>query len=115
MAMVKNIRELAITESTVDPKRLRHIDCIVWIAVAVVAGSVMISGAIGPFQIEWRSFFKPVFIDILLVSASWFYFSIRKDALLAEALMSAAQIIAFATVAAPYHTSARVWHFRGGI
>jgi PAP2 superfamily len=102
--MANNIREPAIAESTVDPKvdpRLRHIDRIVWIVIAAVTASVMFSGAIGPFEIEWHSFSKAVLIGILLVSVSWFYLSIRKDARLAEALMSAAQIIAFAAVAAP--------------
>jgi membrane-associated phospholipid phosphatase len=66
-----------------------------------VAGTVLISSALGPFQIEWASFRKAALVDTLLISASWFYLTIRKDVPLAEALMSAAQIIAFASVAAP--------------
>jgi membrane-associated phospholipid phosphatase len=62
---------------------------------------VLISSALGPFQIEWASFRKAALVETLLMSASWFYLTIRKDAPLAEALMSAAQIIAFASVAAP--------------
>jgi membrane-associated phospholipid phosphatase len=83
------------------PNKLQHADRVIWIAVAAVAGTVLISSALGPFQIEWASFRKAALVDTLLISASWFYLTIRKDVPLAEALMSAAQIIAFASVAAP--------------
>jgi membrane-associated phospholipid phosphatase len=76
-------------------------DRAIWIVIAVVAVAVLMSSVIGPFQIEWASFRKAGLVEILLVSASWCYLTIRKDALLAEALISAAQIIAFAAVAAP--------------
>ena len=98
-----------------NPNKLQHADRVIWIAVAVVAGAVLVSSALGPFQIEWASFRKAALVDTLLISASWFYLTIRKDALLAEALMSAAQIIAFASVAAPCRTSGRARHFPYGI
>ena len=84
-----------------DSNKFQHADRAIWIAIAIVAGAVLLSSALGPFQIEWASFRKAALVEILLISASWFYLTIRKDPPLAEALMSAAQIIAFASVAAP--------------
>jgi len=84
-----------------DPNKLQHADRVIWIVVAVVAGAMLISSALGPFEIEWASFRKAALVETLLISASWFYLKIRKDAVPAEALMSAAQIIAFASVGAP--------------
>lgn len=84
-----------------NPDHLQKADRVNWIVIALVAGAVLISSALGPFQIEWASFRKAAFVEILLISASLFYLTVRKDAPLAEALMSAAQIIAFASVAAP--------------
>ena len=84
-----------------DPDKLQRADRVIWTAIAVVAGAVLISSALGPFQIQWASFRIAALVEVLLISASWFYLTIRKDPLLAEALMSAAQIIAFASVAAP--------------
>src|SRR5664279_48498 len=83
------------------PSKRQHADRMIWVAIAAVAGAVLISSALGSFQIEWASFRKAALVEILLLSASWFYSAIRKDVPLAEALMSAAQIIAFASVAAP--------------
>jgi hypothetical protein len=85
----------------IAPTKLKHADRAIWIAIAAVAGAVVISSAFGPFQIEWASFRKAALVEALLISTSWFYLTIRKDTPLAEALMSAAQIIAFASVAAP--------------
>ncbi len=84
-----------------NPSKLQHADRVIWIGIAIVAGAVLISSALGPFRIEWASFQKAALVEALLISGSWFYLTIRKDVPLAEALMSAAQIIAFATVAAP--------------
>jgi hypothetical protein len=84
-----------------NPNKLQHADRVTWIVIAAVAGAVLISSALEPFQIEWSSFRKAALVLTLLISASWFYLRVRKDAPLAEALMSAAQIIAFASVAAP--------------
>ena len=83
------------------PNRLKHADRAIWIVIAAVAGAVLISSALGPFQIEWASFRKAALAVTVLISVSWFYSAIRKDTPLADALMSAAQIIAFAAVAAP--------------
>lgn len=83
------------------PDQLKHADRAVWIAIGVTAGAVLTASAIGSFQIEWVSFWKPAIVDCALILMSWFYSRIRKDAGLAEALLRAAQIIAFAAVAAP--------------
>lgn len=84
-----------------DPDKSKRADRATWIVIAVVAGAVLLSSALGPFQVEWASFGKAALVEALLISAGWFYSTIRKDARLAQALMSAAQIIAFASVAAP--------------
>jgi hypothetical protein len=83
------------------PDKLKHADRAIWIVIAAVTGAVLISSALGPFQIEWASFRKAALAVAALLSASWFYSAIRKDTPLADALMSAAQIIAFASVGAP--------------
>ena len=84
-----------------DINKLKYIDRVIWIAIATVAGVVWISSALGPFEIEWASFQKAALFITLLISTSWFYSTMRRDRALAEALMSAAQIITFASVAAP--------------
>lgn len=84
-----------------DTGKLQRADRVIWIVIAVVAGAVLISPAFGNFQIQWASFQKAALVSALLISVSWFYRGIRKDANLAQALMSAAQIIAFAAVGAP--------------
>ncbi len=81
--------------------RLKHVDRIIWIVIGATAGAVLIASILGPFQIEWISFWKSALVAFLLVLLSWFYSTIRKDAALADALVSAAQVIAFASVAAP--------------
>lgn len=82
-------------------KTLTDADRVIWIVIAMAAGTVLMSSVFGTFKIEWASFAKPALVEMLLLSASWFYLAIRKDALLALALISAVQIIAFASVAAP--------------
>lgn len=81
--------------------RLKQADRVVWIAIAATAGAVLIASTLGPFQMEWVSFRKPALVAGLLIVMSWFYATIRRDAALADALTSAAQIVAFAAVGAP--------------
>jgi hypothetical protein len=81
--------------------RLKKADRLVWIAIAATAGVVLTASILGPFQIEWLSFRKPALVAGVLGVMSWFYANIRRDAALADALTSAAQIIAFAAVGAP--------------
>jgi membrane-associated phospholipid phosphatase len=85
----------------IRPEQLKHVDRAVWLAIGATAGAVLIASTLGPFQIEWLSFWKPALVSGLLIVMSWFYSTIRKDAALAEALIRAAQVIAFAAVAAP--------------
>lgn len=81
--------------------RLKQADRVLWFVIAAMAGSVLLAAMLGPFQIEWMTFSKPALVASLLALGSWFYATVRKDAALADALTSAAQIIAFAAVAAP--------------
>lgn len=81
--------------------RLKQADRVLWLVIATMAGSVLLAAMLGPFRIEWMTFSKPGLVASLLVLGSWFYATVRKDAALADALTSAAQIIAFAAVAAP--------------
>ncbi|MGY4369429.1 membrane-associated phospholipid phosphatase [Bradyrhizobium sp. LB1.3] len=81
--------------------RAKQADRVVWIAIGATAGAVLIASTLGPFQIEWLSFRKAALVAGLLILMSWFYATIRRDAALAGALISTAQIIAFAAVAAP--------------
>lgn len=87
--------------SDIHLDRLKLADRMVWIAIGATAGAVLIASTFGPFQIDWLSFRKPTLVAGLLILLSWFYATIRKDAALAGALISTAQIIAFAAVAAP--------------
>lgn len=81
--------------------QLKRADRAVWIAIAATAGAVLIASTLGPFQMEWVSFWKPALVAGLLMLMGWFYATIRRDAALADALIGAAQIIAFAAVGAP--------------
>ncbi|MHC2580233.1 membrane-associated phospholipid phosphatase [Bradyrhizobium diazoefficiens] len=81
--------------------QLKRADRVVWIAIGASAGAVLIASTLGPFQMEWLSFWKPALVAGLLVLMSWFYATIRRDAALDDALVSAAQVVAFAAVGAP--------------
>lgn len=83
------------------PDRSKHADRIAWLAIGATAGVVLIAAMLGPFRIEWISFWKPALVSVLLLLMSWFYATVRQDASLAGALTAAAQLIAFAAVAAP--------------
>ena len=80
---------------------LKHIDSLIWIVITAVAVAVLASSVAGPFHIAWASFLKAAAACVLLLAAGWFYLAIRKDPIPAAALMSTAQIAAFAAVGAP--------------
>ena len=90
-----------LSPAETHPVQLMHADRAVWIAIAATAGAVLTASALGPFQVQWLTFWKPAAVSGLLVVMSWFYATVRRDAALADALTSAAQVIAFAAVAAP--------------
>ncbi len=85
----------------IAPDQSKHADRIAWLAIGATAAVVLIAAMLGPFRIEWISFWKPALVGGLLLSLSWFYANVRKDVALAGALIAAAQLIAFAAVAAP--------------
>lgn len=86
---------------SLEPDRSKHADRIIWIAVAATAAVVLTVAMLGPLRIEWISFWKPALVTVLLILMSRFYTTVRKDEALASALVGAAQLIAFAAVAAP--------------
>ena len=88
-------------ESAVSSSDIRRLDCIIWSAIAIVAIAVIFTAMSSSFVIVWSSFAKGAFVCVLLVLLSHFYRYIRKDEALAEALIGASQVIAFASVAAP--------------
>jgi membrane-associated phospholipid phosphatase len=85
----------------VDPTEHRRLDCIIWITIAVVAQTVVASSMMSTFVVVWPSYVKAALVSGSLLLASVFYRFFRKDQPLAEALLGASQVIAFASVAAP--------------
>lgn len=83
------------------PGERGRIDRKIWVAIAMVACLVIASSAFSSFVIHWTSFVKPALVLSALLSASLFYRLVREDQPLAEALAGAAQLVAFASVAAP--------------
>jgi membrane-associated phospholipid phosphatase len=79
----------------------RRSDLAIWGVIASVAGAILLSSATGSFVFVWSSFIKPWLVVALLVTGSIYYRYSRKELPLAEALAGSAQIIAFASVAAP--------------
>jgi membrane-associated phospholipid phosphatase len=78
-----------------------RLDRMIWGAIAIVACVVVASSTLSSFIIDWASFAKPVLVCFSLVLGGMFYRWIRSDEPPANALGGAAQVVAFATVAAP--------------
>jgi len=76
-------------------------DAAIWITIGVIAMAVMGFVALGPFELDWRSFLIPGVVTALLAAGGWFYRSIRRDKRLGAILSSTAHIIGFAAVGAP--------------
>ena len=81
--------------------KLQRADRLIWVVIVGVAAIDLAATAAGSFHIDWASFKKVVIGCGLLSLASWFYRTVRKDPLPADALMSTAQIAAFTAVGAP--------------
>lgn len=83
-----------------DDKQLRRADRLIWGLIAITAGMVAAVCFGGSFHIEWTSFQAVGIASLLLCLASSFY-SARKDARAASALLCTAQFALFPSVAAP--------------
>ncbi|MBI3436201.1 MAG: hypothetical protein HY056_14200, partial [Proteobacteria bacterium] len=83
------------------PERLRsrRLDAAIWLLVALVAGTVLIGVAFGPFRLDARSFLAPAGACAALGAAACYYRRRRRDEeRLACALEGTAQLTAFAAV-----------------
>jgi hypothetical protein len=76
-------------------------DAAVWITIGVIAMADMGFALLGPFELDWRSFWVPGVVTALLAAGGWFYRSVRRDQRLGAILSSTAHIIGFAAVGAP--------------
>jgi hypothetical protein len=83
-----------------DPT-LRHLDRLIWTAIAAVAAMVLAAPVLGGFAIKWSSFAPPVLASSTLTAVAWFYRRWRPDERLASGAENTAQLVAFAAVAAP--------------
>jgi hypothetical protein len=84
-----------------DALALRRLDRLIWTMVAAVAAIMLAAPAVSDFRIAWHAFIAPALACTVLVAAGWFYRRWRTDPRLASALVSTAQVIAFAAVGAP--------------
>ena len=83
-----------------DDDRLRRSDRLIWVLIAIIAAAVVAACVGSSFHIVWTSFQPVVIVSLLLYIASTFY-SARKDARAASALLCTAQFALFPAVAAP--------------
>ena len=80
---------------------LKRADAAVWITIGVIAMTDMGFALLGPFELDWHSFWIPGAVTALLAAGSWFYRSVRRDQRLGAILSSTAHIIGFAAIGAP--------------
>lgn len=84
-----------------DAAGLGRIDRIIWSLIAGVAAFDLAGGLLAGFSVAWASFLAPGSAAIGLLAGQHYYGRYRKDARLAGALGTTAQVIAFAAIAAP--------------
>ena len=84
--------------AAVTAQRLDHL---IWGIVATVAAIILAAPLVSLFTIEWLTFAAPAGACLVLAAAGFFYARVRPDPRLASGCLSAAQVIAFAAVAAP--------------
>jgi PAP2 superfamily protein len=80
---------------------LKRADAAVWITIGIIAVADLGFALLGPFELDWRSFWAPGVVTTLLAAGGWFYRSVRRDERLGAILSSTAHIIGFAAVGAP--------------
>ena len=90
-----------INDMGLRPSILPGVNRLIWITNATIAGIVLASSVIGPFQISWHTFSKPAAASILLFGIGWFYDVVRKQRQIAAALIGTSQFAVFTTAAAP--------------
>lgn len=79
----------------------RRLDFLAWAAIFAVAAFNLIAAFWLGFRIDWTSFGSAAITCGLLTLGLWFYRTLRPDPMLATAMNSSAQIIAFAAMGAP--------------
>ncbi len=84
-----------------DHEALNRLDRLIWVTVAMVAVVVLAAPLMSRFQIAWHTFLAPALTCAMLCAGGFFYSRWRSDPRLASGLLCTAQVIAFATVAAP--------------
>ena len=84
-----------------DADTLRRLDRLICAQVAAVAAIVLSAPFVSRFYIDWASLGPAVGASLTLCLGAWFYRRWRADPRLASALLSTAQVIAFAAVGAP--------------
>jgi hypothetical protein len=85
----------------VNLEAINRLDRVIWALVAIVALIVLASSLLSDFRIAWNTFAAPAAACAVLFALGCFYSGWRNDARLASGLLSTAQVIAFAAVAAP--------------
>jgi hypothetical protein len=84
-----------------EARALPRLDRLIWGIVAMVAAVVLAAPGVSSFHIAWDTFAPPASACAVLFAAGCFYSRWRTDPRLASALLSTAQVIAFAAVGAP--------------
>ncbi len=54
-------------------------DAAVWITIGVIAMTDLGFALLGPFELDWHSFWVPGVVTALLAAGGWFYRSVRCD------------------------------------
>jgi membrane-associated phospholipid phosphatase len=83
-----------------DDNRLQSADRLIWTLIAVIAATMVGTSIAGSFHVTWTSYLAVGTVCLLLCIAGGFY-TTRKDARVASALLCAAQFVLFPAVAAP--------------
>ena len=84
-----------------DAAGLRRLDTIIWALVAFTAACVLIATALSDFRVAPETYIAPAGVCLILILVARYYRNWREDDNLASALVSTAQLIAFAAVGAP--------------
>jgi len=80
---------------------LKRADAAVWVTIGGIAMADLGFALLGPFELDWHSFWVPGLVTALLAAGGWFYRSVRRDQRPGAILTSTAHIIGFAAVGAP--------------
>ena len=81
--------------------RLRRLDNVIWILIALVAVFIPITATVSEFTIALQSFIAPASVCLLLKLGAYYYGDRRTAYDLASVFESTTQLVAFSAVAAP--------------